>query len=1731
FLHAQGNLNLNATTFTDSAVVKTGAGTLNVGAGAFNAVRGSLQIDGGTVTLGANNTFPNVRSQTGSTSGNSLYINGGTLDLGGNSQMINVLGNNNELPGSGGTVTSASPAALTVTGGGRFSGTVAGAISIDKTANNTLLFASPQTYTGTTTVRSGTLLLRDSGSIASTGAIGVQNATLQFDNGSLSNVVNRVPAAAPVTLFGGTVNLTGAAGQVASQTLNSVTIAGGRNDITGNAGGSGAAEVNIGNLVRALPGTANSTGAVLNVQATYGFLGTPGNNTTAFRTFVTNVNGSALALNDGIIGGWAVTAPSNGNAHFATYIPSTGIGAMSNTADGFRNYDSTDVTAATATQNVNDATARTLTVSKTVNSLRTSGSGITHTFNTGVVLTIDTGGLLHDAGGTQSFSAAAGASGMALTSNSGELVHFVQQNTTGLNIPIIGAIDLVKAGGGSTNVRPEGSYTVTNTSGSNAFTTASTVGLVVGQPISGTGIPAGAVIATVPDATNFTISANTTAAVTTAVPVFGNTYTGKTFVNGGTMTLNLGAAGAGARTAFVAIPGDLVINAATVTEANVPNQISSGANVTLSGGGRLNLYDGAAGITETLRSVTFLDGSSGTATTNLDRANTSRPTSVINLTAPVAITATNTNPSAFGQPFVGGFAGTLGFTNATGSTLNITSPVQVNGVLANGLRVAARIGNVPTGVSEGGLIKDGPGLLVLAPDQNQTFGAAAVTTSGSNVITGLTGAQTGLLPLAVGQQVTGTNIPNNSYIVSVDSDTQITISSNATASGTGITVTGLIQSTFGNPATPTEVFNIKAGVVRADTAGALGRNNAITTVQSGAVLLGANSGNQVITGSVTLKAGSTLGATLNAFTLGAATLTPANQTTLNVPSGTVNVAAYDYFVPATNNGNITVNARLTGAGTINIDGPRLTQGAGGGGVITLGNPILTGTGSNDFSGTINVNTNAVLQNQVALIAGNGVVRTTGNAMGTATINLNGGRLRLRDDLSGTTDVSTQTITYGNNVNLTADSYLDANRQTSTTAGNNTINFGTLAVASGTRVLNVDSGNGYRVGFAQLDGAGTLVKGGGSQLNINGFAATSSKNLIVSGPIGLNYTAGANLVLPAGASVNNLTVNGSHAVTGTMSAGTLEVGNNATQVLNGLNGVTNAATVGQLALAADATATTVRNNGQIGSTAAATLTGTTIVGTGVYQTFGQPLTVAGTLADDGAVPTRFKVSGNNVVTLNATASTNTGGAEVNGGVLRIAPTATSTNPLGTGASPIRVLGVGAVSVADATGVTAAAARNGATGAVTGELRFDGGANPITQAGSVTNSGLVRVATGTSTIGGRITGPGANSFAPGLLEGALVNTGSQADFTAARPVNPGNFGLRSEPRFAQQNLVTQNPLTGWGDNTTWAYSGQFKSASPTFSFAENIDDITFLSIDGVVRINNGTFNQVTSSAFAFGQTTTTGNQAAANSGNGSTPAINLGMGPAGDGWHNIEVRFNNGGGGAGPVVGNGFFNNFGFGVNMTGAAALDGTQYLRPIDPGDGSLFRTAVAAKGDVTLDNSTGLTIDGMNNVRTVTLGSAAANPAAGDAVLTISNAASAAASDAEQIVVSANLSAASAAVVSLATGVGAGAVLNLDRTDGTVGTPVDLVNVAAGRTLRVTSTGTGVLRVGTAANSQTTRMTLGASSVVDVQSGTLLVNTAVGSSGSGAAVNVASGARVGGVGSITATLNAASNARIAPGD
>jgi len=185
--------------------------------------------------------------------------------------------------------------------------------------------------------------------------------------------------------------------------------------------------------------------------------------------------------------------------------------------------------------------------------------------------------------------------------------------------------------------------------------------------------------------------------------------------------------------------------------------------------------------------------------------------------------------------------------------------------------------------------------------QNQTFGSASfvsgVTTSGSAVVT--MNSTTGVTP---GMTITGTGIPAGSFVVSVDSPTQLTLSQNATANGSALTFTIGVNSLIVNS-------------VIADN----GFGNAVQLVKSGPGITSLTANNTYTGGTI-------------------------------INQGTVNLAGSGVVIP---NGGLTLNGgivtMLTNAGQIHSGNTATLNGSS---TLTLaGNNTLTGLAFNNHGGT------------------------------------------------------------------------------------------------------------------------------------------------------------------------------------------------------------------------------------------------------------------------------------------------------------------------------------------------------------------------------------------------------------------------------------------------------------------------------------------------------------------------------------------------------------------------------------------------------------------------------------------------------------------------------------------------------------------------------------------------------------------------------------------------------------
>jgi autotransporter-associated beta strand protein len=225
-------------------------------------------------------------------------------------------------------------------------------------------------------------------------------------------------------------------------------------------------------------------------------------------------------------------------------------------------------------------------------------------------------------------------------------------------------------------------------------------------------------------------------------------------------------------------------------------------------------------------------------------------------------------------------------------------------------------------------------------------------------------------------------------------------------------------------------------------------------------------------------------------------------------------------------------------------------------------------------------------------------------------------------------------------------------------------------------------------------------------------------------------------------------------------------------------------------------------------------------------------------------------------------------------------------------------------------------------------------------------------------------------------------------------------------------------------------------------------------------------------------------------------NFGMGANGDGWHDIEIRFHNGTGGAGPLVNLGWGNYFGFGISSAATTSFLGTDYSKPVDNGSMSLFRTTTVAKGNLDIDAGAIVNAGGLKSIGSIALGRSAAG---GSAALNLTGSGAAVASDADSVNI---------------LGVVTTGQLNIDRA-------IDSLTVAQ---LNFEDAGSSFIKSGS--GTMTVTGTSTGAGQVTVAGGTLAINGSL----SGGTVTVQNSARLQGTGTIAGSVNLQSGSTIAPG-
>ena len=466
------------------------------------------------------------------------------------------------------------------------------------------------------------------------------------------------------------------------------------------------------------------------------------------------------------------------------------------------------------------------------------------------------------------------------------------------------------------------------------------------------------------------------------------------------------------------------------------------------------------------------------------------------------------------------------------------------------------------------------------------------------------------------------------------------------------------------------------------------------------------------------------------------------------------------------------------------------------------------------------------------------------------------------------------------------------------------------------------------------------------------------------------------------------------------------------------------------------------------------------------------------------------------------------------------TVLDTQPI-TGGGPLQKLGAGVLNL------VAASTYSGGTSIVAGQVGAYNnaalGAGAVTLAGGNLVTGALAGLEQGSLIGSTNTSSVNPANAPSNQGGSIVPGFTTGSTAAENAVNLSGAPSNTGPDPVQSNVW-------WGTNNTWVYTGYFFSVTGQVAAAEQIDDNTVLVIDGQTVLNDNQWNVAT-----------------------STGLLNLGMGPKGDGWHSIELRVSNGGGGAGPSAqGTGWTTSYGFGFqgSIGNAPALvagdvaagqnvNGGDYAPVTDPGNGSVFRVGYATNltnaivlgpggGSIDVTGGTTVTLSGtvsggtLNKIDSGTLVLLGGNTYSGGTTVAAGTLAS---NNATALGTPASVNVASGATLSVgasqsvAAVTGSGAV-TLNGNTLTVNNSSGLSSTFAGTIANGTASG-AVVKAGSGTFTLTGTEAYTGSTTVSA--GSLIVNGSLTSS----TVSVTGSGILGGVGSVGSVIN---NGSVNPG-
>jgi autotransporter-associated beta strand protein len=972
-----------------------------------------------------------------------------------------------------------------------------------------------------------------------------------------------------------------------------------------------------------------------------------------------------------------------------------------------------------------------------------------------------------------------------------------------------------------------------------------------------------------------------------------NSYSGGTLITGGTRVainddgaLGFGSAGLGLGDATSS--GTLILNTG--------NSTISGRAVTLGGGGG-GIFDmqGTASLIQRgpisgAGSLTKI----GTGTLTLAGTGTyTGATNVTQGTLQTAITNALGNNSAVTVSSgaildLNGFSQTVGSIAGAGTIALGTDPMFSSTLTTGGNNadstfggvIVDTIGSPPPGGLGGTLVKQGTGTLTLTGANTYTggtfvFGGTLVgnTTSlqgsifnGSRVIfaqdtdgtyAGQMGGTGNLTKTGIGTlTLSGTNSYSGGTTVIGNGAVAITTDANLGAAGGAVDLgdassSGTLRVGLGSTVTASRTFTLGSGGAGFDIGGALTLNGsiagagALVKMGTGVLTVG---GTNTYTGATGVMGGVLRAGAVDVFATSSGMIVDA--------AGTLDLNGFNQTV-----------ASLQGAGAVTLGAGTLTTGdatdtqfsgviSGAGALVKNGSGIFVLTGANTYTGGTTVNAGVLAGNTTSLqgnILNNATVSFVQGSAGTYTGNMSGtGRLA---KLGPGTLTLTGTNTYSGGTSVDGGALIGT---TSSLQG---------PIANNSLVVFDQAADGVYNGA--MSGTGTLAKMGTGFLMLTG-ANTYSGGTLIAGNGGIDLIADSNLGSASGAvqmgdassggtlrfgNTANFSVN--RAIGIGNGGGTFDTAGTSSITLLGPMGGTGLLTkagTGTLILAGSAAygGPTSVTAGILRAGAVNVLGGPTAVGTGAtfdLNGFNQTL---GSLSGTGSVllgSATLATGADNSSTVFSGSITGTGGlVKVGAGTFTLAApgsysggTAVAGGVLQAGA--VNVFGGGPMSVGggatlDVNGFNQTVASLSGAGSVllgSGTLTTGTDNTSTLFSGNISGSGaVVKVGTGTFTLGGSLSNTGGTNIAGGVVRTAANNVFSGAGVTVASGATLDMDGFSQTLALSGSG----NVLLGTGTLTTGADDG-------STVFSGNIS-----GAGSLVKIGTGTFTLSGSGSYSGG-----------------------------------------------------------------------------------------------------------------------------------------------------------------------------------------------------------------------------------------------------------------------------------------